>query len=47
MGAADPLAAVPPATQDESAWGVETGEPNWSAAAMAAIAARSAEAPWI
>jgi len=41
-----PLAAIAPATPDDSTWVVETGRPNMSAALMVAAATSSAEAPW-
>src|SRR5262249_58578747 len=40
------LAAIVPATPDDSTCMVETGSPNMSAAAMVLIATTSALAPW-
>src|SRR5450830_166832 len=40
------LAAMVPATPEESTWVVETGRPYMSAAPMVSMATTSAEAPW-
>src|ERR1700722_17389402 len=42
----EPLAAMAPATPDDSTWVVETGRPNMSAAPMGAAATSSADAAW-
>src|ERR1700727_2099040 len=41
----EPLAAMAPATTDDSTWVVETGRPNVSAAKIVAAATSSADAP--
>jgi hypothetical protein len=42
----EPLAAIEPATPEDSTWVVETGRPKLSAAAIVPIATISAAAPW-
>ena len=41
----EPLAAIVPATPDDSTWVVDTGNPYMSAAAIVAAATSSAAAP--